>query len=193
MVDLTNKPIMPSRGFWLTAITVLVAILVPATYFLTCALYPVHYQETVEAVAQEYDLPPSLLYAVIHTESGFRPDAQSSANAKGLMQITDETYNWARQMGKTGEKKDVSVLYDPEKNIRYGGLILHLLQKEFSNTEAVLAAYNAGQGHVRTWLKDPAYSEDGCTLYDIPFRETKTYVRRVLRTQKRYQKFYHID
>ncbi len=193
MVDLIKKPIKIRFEVLLSVLAVLIAVLVPVSYFLTLALYPIKYQETVEAVAQEYDLPPSLLYAVIHTESGFRPDAHSSADAKGLMQITDDTYNWARQMGKTGEKKDISVLYDPETNIRYGGLILRLLYKEFDNTETVLAAYNAGQGHVRTWLKDPNYSEDGSNLKTIPFTETKTYVRRVLRTQKRYQKFYHID
>lgn len=192
-MDLTKKPIKLTLGFWLHALTILIAVLVPIHFFLTYFLYPIKYQETVEAVAQEYDLPPSLLYAVIHTESGFRPDARSSADAKGLMQITDDTYNWARQIGKTGEKKDTSVLYDPEKNIRYGGLILRLLYKEFDNTETVLAAYNAGQGHVRSWLMNPDYSEDGNQLDDIPFSETKQYVRRVLRTQKRYQRFYHID
>lgn len=193
MVELNQPTSRRHIRYWLGLLTALIAILVPILFGLSMVLYPIRYQDTVEAVAKQYDLPPSLLYAVIHTESGFRPDAQSSADAKGLMQITDDTYNWARQMGKTGEKKDVSVLYDPETNIRYGALILRLLYKEFDNTEAVLAAYNAGQGHVRTWLKDPQYSQDGCNLKTIPFRETKNYVKRVLRTQKRYQTLYHID
>ena len=56
----------------------------------------------------------------------------------------------------------------------------------------MLAAYNAGQGRVHSWLSDPAYSDDGVTLHTIPYEETADYVRRVLRTQKRYQQIYNI-
>ena len=58
--------------------------------------YPVEYEAYVEAYAEEYELPPSLLYAVIRTESEFNPDAVSSAGAVGLMQLTEDTFSWAQ-------------------------------------------------------------------------------------------------
>ncbi|MBQ5841332.1 MAG: transglycosylase SLT domain-containing protein, partial [Clostridia bacterium] len=59
------------------------------------AIYPVAYSDSVLAAAAEYGIAPSLIYAVIHTESHFKTDARSSAGAKGLMQLTDSTFQWA--------------------------------------------------------------------------------------------------
>lgn len=142
-------------------------------------IYPMKYQEIVNEMAEEYQLEPSLVFAVIHTESKFDPNALSAAQAKGLMQITDDTFRWAQR--RAGEKGLVPEdLYTPETNIRYGCYILVLLSEQFDDIETVLAAYNAGQGRVQKWLKDPAYSTDGKTLHTIPYEETEDYVRRVL-------------
>ena len=65
-------------------------------------MYPMAYTELVEACAAEYGFDPSLVYALIRTESDFNPDACSSADARGLMQMTDETFEWAqRRAGRT--------------------------------------------------------------------------------------------
>lgn len=154
--------------------------------------YPLKYADTVLTAAEEYGLPPSLIYAVIHTESSFNPSAQSSADAVGLMQITNDTYRWALQRAGAEDTYDPDTLLDPVANIQCGTYILHLLGEKFENTQTVLAAYNAGQGHVRQWLADPAYSEDGVTLSHIPFAETEEYIRRVLTAQQRYQQIYNI-
>ncbi len=156
-------------------------------------LYPLKYGTLVEEAAAEYGIPPSLVYAIIHTESEFDPGALSTADAKGLMQLTDDTYRWALQRAGAEETFDPDALYDPAVNIRYGVYVLSLLGEQFANTETVLAAYNAGQGHVREWLNDPACSADGETLSSIPFPETKTYVQRVLAARKQYQSLYHLD
>ena len=154
-------------------------------------IYPLRYGEYIENEANACSFPPSLIYAVIHTESHFNPEAVSIADAKGLMQLTDDTYRWARR--RLGESKgDPADLFDPKTNIHYGVTVLSLLRQSFSNTETMLAAYNAGQGRVHSWLSDPAYSDDGVTLHTIPYEETADYVRRVLRTQKRYQQIYNI-
>lgn len=170
-------------------------ILVTAAYFAVEPIernfYPIQYRDAVEEYAASCNLPPSLVYAVIHTESRFQPDAISSAEAKGLMQITDDTYRWAcRRAGEQASTPDD--LYEPDTNIRVGCYVLFLLYEQFSETETVLAAYNAGQGRVRGWLSDPAYSKDGKTLYNIPYEETANYVSRVLKTQQRYQQLYNI-
>ncbi len=154
--------------------------------------YPLAYEETVNSAAEEYNIPPSLIYAVIHTESHFRPSVSSHAGAIGLMQITDDTYRWALQRANAKDTYDPDALLDPATNIRIGTYILRLLQQDFTETETVLAAYNAGQGKVHQWLKDPACSSDGITLQHIPYTETADYIDRVLSAQNRYQMIYNI-
>ena len=89
--------------------------------------YPTDYEEQVSAAAAACDLPPSLIYAVIRTESGFRPDVVSAADARGLMQITEKTFAWAQQRSPEAEELSPDRLYDPAVNIRYGSYILALL------------------------------------------------------------------
>ncbi len=156
------------------------------------AAYPLHYSRLVEETAAEFDVEPSLIYAVIHTESGFNPDALSIAEAKGLMQLTDDTYRWALSREGGNKEFEPQNLYDPATNIHYGVYVLTLLGEQFENADTVLAAYNAGQGRVKEWLSDPAYSDDGITLKDIPYRETNDYVRRVREAQTYYRRLYNI-
>lgn len=155
-------------------------------------VYPDHYREDVLAAAERYELPPSLLFAVIHTESGFSPDACSHAGAIGLMQVTEPTLQWA--MMRTGGDTALSgdALLDPALNIDVGARVLSLLFEMFSSEDTALAAYNAGMGNVREWLADSRYSDDGVTLKAIPFEETKNYVKKVRFAQKIYQKVYNL-
>ncbi len=156
------------------------------------AAYPIKYEEYVTAYAEEYELPPSLVYAVIHTESHFDPDAESVAGAKGLMQLMDATYEWV-QTRIPGDPQPLERVYEPEVNIRCGCKVLQIVLGQFENTETALAAYNAGSGNVSKWLEDPAYSDDGVTLKAIPIEETRNYVKRVLKAQEMYQTIYDTD
>lgn len=155
-------------------------------------VYPNDYEELVLSCAEKYGLSPSLVMGVIHTESGFDPDACSNAGAKGLMQITEDTFAWAQTQMKGDPSAALSaeMLLDPEISIQYGTFILKLLKAEFPNEDTAIAAYNAGIGRVRGWLKDVRYSDDGVCLKDIPFEETKNYVKRVRDAQEIYQKLY---
>lgn len=176
----------------LLAAALVVALSLPllkaGIHFVEKLVYPTTYQESVTAYAKKHNIPESLIFAIIHTESHFDSEAISKANAKGLMQLTDSTCEWARTL--LGEKD--GDVFDPETNIRYGTKILSVLGGEFSELETVLAAYNAGIGNVRKWLDDPRYSNDGITLHTIPFKETREYVVRVLKAQKKYQTLYDI-
>lgn len=153
--------------------------------------YPKKYSEYVDAYAKQYGFEPSLIYALIRTESGFNPDAVSSAHAMGLMQLTKETFEWAQKRSNVKETIPVNELFRPEINIHYGVLVLSLLREEFGDTRTTLAAYNAGIGNARRWLKDSTYSDDGKTLKTIPYKETRSYVEKIPRTQSIYQKLYH--
>lgn len=183
----------PKRRFFRIFVFLLILVLlVPALSYIIKWWYPLKYEDAVTKTAEEFGLEPSLVYAVIHTESKFDPNAVSTANAKGLMQITDDTYRWAQK--RAGEEESTpDDLFDPKFNIRCGTYILVLLSEQFENTETVLAAYNAGQGRVQEWLENPDYSDDGVTLKQIPYEETAEYIRRVLNTQKRYQQIYSIQ
>ena len=130
-----------------------------------------------------------MVYAVIFTESHFEERAVSTKNAKGLMQIGEGTGAWGadilRLEGYTKES-----LFVPHINIQIGCWYLERLEKQFGITETALAAYNAGSGNVSRWLENPNYSQDGKTLQQIPYGETKRYVKKVMTVQKIYQWLY---
>lgn len=152
-------------------------------------VYPLKYVSEVERYAAEHELAPSLIYGIIYTESRFRPEAVSNIGARGLMQITEETFEWARwRMGDNDTTYEQ--MFEPEKNIRYGTYIFSLLLEEFGQPEEALAAYHAGWGSVKKWLSNEEYSDDGVTLLNIPFKDTAQYVPRVKRAANIYSKIY---
>ena len=152
--------------------------------------YPIKYSEYVTAYAKQYGFEPSLIYALIRTESQFDPDAVSSAKAIGLMQLTKDTFEWAQKRSDVKDQIPVNELFKPEVNIHYGVLVLSLLREEFSDTRTMLAAYNAGIGNARRWLKNSEYSDDGATLKSIPYEETRNYVKNIPHIQSIYKKLY---
>ena len=150
--------------------------------------YPQSYAEIVAKYSGEYGLSKELVYALIRTESGFRPGVVSSAGAQGLMQIMPDTKEWIEFRLKISDETDV---FDPETNIKYGTYLLSYFLNEFGNEKCALAAYNAGGNKVKSWLSDTRYSEDGITLKEIPYNETKNYVVKVADSKEMYQKLYN--
>ena len=129
-------------------------------------LFPNHYSTLIDGAAQEHGVDPSLVRAVIHTESAFNPRAVSPKGARGLMQLMPQT---ARLLG-------VMNSFDPLQNISGGTRHLALLIKRYDgNLRFALAAYNAGEGAVEQYGGIP------------PYRETQEYVRRVLALMTRYR------
>lgn len=154
------------------------------------AAYPEKYQVLVEKYSAQNGVDPLLIYSVIKNESGFNPNAVSSIGAVGLMQLTPDTFEWAKMLSPPAESIDSSRLSDPEINIRYGTVVLSTLMTEFGNLRTAIAAYHAGRSNVKKWLADSNYSPDGKTLVTIPFADTNIYVGRVLQTEEMYQKLY---
>lgn len=151
---------------------------------------PQKYAETVTKYSEEYDVPESVIYAVIKVESNFVPDAVSPRGAVGLMQITPDTFDWL--CSKTGEEANASFLYDPDTNIRYGTYFLSLLHNEYKAWDTVYAAYNAGRGRVNGWLASEEYNNNG-RLKNIPFKETADYVVKVEKAQQLYKRLYYTE
>lgn len=137
-------------------------------------LAPRKFSGEVERAASAYGIEAELLYAVIRTESNFRPDAVSSAGAVGLMQLMPQTARFIEQ--RAGISSD---LYDPAANICAGAWYLQYLFSKFEGEREAFAAYNAGEGTVRAWLRDPSYSDDGKHLMHIPYLETEQYISKI--------------
>ena len=153
--------------------------------------HPREYDEYVTEYSKEYGIPEYILYAVIKTESDFDPRAESSAGARGLMQMMPETFLWLTSSEHLGENLKADALYDPEVSIKYGAYYLRYLYRKFDyNWDNVFAAYNAGEGNVRTWLSSDEYSDGEGGLKNIPFSETKNYVKKVNKNIESYKKLY---
>lgn len=176
--------------FWLALLTLAAVMLRFGYLVFVRAAYPLKYRDLVIPLAREHGFEPSLIFAIIHTESGFDPNAVSRKNAIGLMQITEDTFKWVQSRTSERESLSVEKLYEPKTNIEYGIKVLALLREEFSDTGTMLAAYNAGIGNVRRWLKDKSYSEDGISLKSIPIKETSGYVEKVPAAKRTYEKIY---
>lgn len=149
-------------------------------------MYPKKYSVYVNKYAEMFNLDENLVYSVIKAESKFKKDAVSHRGAKGLMQISDITRDWAIEELQLG-KIDI---FDPETNIKIGCWYLNKLYKEFGRLGLVIAAYNGGSGNVRKWLENNEYSKDGKNLHNIPFQETSTYVDKVRKNYVKYSKIY---
>ena len=150
--------------------------------------HPKTYEETVVRYAAEYNVPSSVVFAVIKCESNFDPAAVSSAGAIGLMQLMPDTYEWLCE--KTGDICITAMLYDPTTNIKYGTYLLSFLYTRYGNWDTAYAAYNAGLGNVDKWLEDPTYADGNGGLKEIPFKETRKYVERVQNERELYEKLY---
>ncbi len=152
--------------------------------------YPWPYQEEMVQVGVTHGVDPYLLAAMVRVESAFNPLACSDAGAIGLMQIMPETASWAaRQMDFQGFHPDM--LYQPEVNLTIGSWYLKDLLQEFDgNMIVALAAYNAGRGNVNYWLETGKWKGTLEDLNNIPFPETRSYVKSVRRNYEIYLYLY---
>jgi soluble lytic murein transglycosylase len=142
--------------------------------------YPLSYKAIVTGHARHYKLDPALLSAVIYSESKFRANAKSPTGAIGLMQLEPATAQGIA-LHTGGSRFQVSDLYNPEINVRYGAWYLRHLLDKYRNEQLALAAYNAGQNNVDTWR---AHGQR------IQFSETRAYVQRVERLKTIYRRAY---
>jgi soluble lytic murein transglycosylase len=147
---------------------------------------PLRHDDIIRQQAQDKDLDPALIAGVIFAESHFR-DQTSHAGAKGLMQLMPETADYIadKSGGIAFEQGDLAT---PQVNIAYGSWYLrHLLDRYDDSEVLALAAYNAGLGNVDDWLADRG---GRVGVADIPFPETREYVRKVLEAREDYHRAY---
>jgi soluble lytic murein transglycosylase len=149
--------------------------------------YPLAYWDKVEPIAKKHKLDPLVALSVMREESHFDTNAKSIAGAYGLMQLMPETaYRLDRSL-KLGVTKP-SHLTVPRHNIDLGSFYLKSLFNEFNSLPHVLAAYNAGELAVRKWQERGNYRSVDEFIEDIPYPETRDYVKKVLTSYYQYKK-----
>ena len=140
--------------------------------------FPLPYRTQVVARAREIGLDPAYVYGLIRQESRFIMDARSGAGASGLMQIMPATARWTAK--KTGIAYSADMLNDRDVNLKLGTSYLKLVLDDFDGSQALAAAaYNAGPSRPRRWRDGPLL-EVAAWAENIPFPETRDYVKKVL-------------
>ena len=148
-------------------------------------MYKKEYSEYVSKYAIQYDVEEELIYALIKAESNFEVEAVSSKYAQGLMQLM---YSTAEDVAnKCGVELTEENILEPEININLGTKYISSLLEKYECVEVALAAYNAGSGNVDKWIKNGTIKADGSDIENIPFKETNTYVRKIMRDYEIYK------
>lgn len=166
-------------------------------------LFPVRYKEDISVLAEKLDLDPFFVISLIRQESLFNPKAYSPAGAIGLMQMLRTTARLeARRLSKSyveNKKEKRSLLnktrskwklFDKDTNLKLGIHHLHSLLKEHGSSVFTLSAYNAGPGRLKIWRNK--FDTDDLLLFTekIPYKETRGYVKLILRNYFYYKKWY---
>ena len=116
-------------------------------------LYPCRYAGVVESYAAEYEMDPLLIYTFVRTESSFDPAAVSSVGARGLMQMTEDTFEWIKSKIAPDEPLTFDDLFDPACAVRFGAYYLRLcLDRYGGDVATAAAAYHSGWGTVDSLL-----------------------------------------
>jgi soluble lytic murein transglycosylase len=140
--------------------------------------FPTPFRQQVLARTQEIGLDPAYVYGLIRQESRFIMDARSGVGASGLMQVMPATARWTAK--KIGMPFSPDQITDRDTNIKIGTGYLKLVLDDFAGSQPLAAAaYNAGPSRPRRWREGPPL-EPAAWAENIPFSETRDYVKKVL-------------
>ncbi|RTL15099.1 MAG: lytic transglycosylase domain-containing protein [Burkholderiales bacterium] len=140
--------------------------------------YPLPHRAELMREAQASGIDPAYVYGLIRQESRFVLDARSHVGAAGLMQVMPATAKWTAK--KVGLAYSPDLMHDRDFNLRIGTSYLKLVLDRFDGAQALAAAaYNAGPGRPARWREGPLL-DAAIWAENIPFNETRDYVRKVL-------------
>jgi len=147
--------------------------------------FPTPHRAQVVSRANEIGLDPAYVYGLIRQESRFITDARSGVGASGLMQVMPATARWtANKIGLANFKP--AQITERDTNIQIGTAYLKFALDDFQGSlPLAAAAYNAGPGRSRQWRNGPVLPGEVWTE-NIPFEETRDYVKRVLANTTNY-------
>lgn len=170
---------------------ILLMVLVIALWCVKTFVFPKKYFNVVANECVTYNIDPYLVLSIIKAESDFDGKVTSNKEAKGLMQIIDST---AEEMYEDDFMDfNSEYLYNEELNITLGTKYLGKLIKKYNgNYYLAIIAYNAGMGNVDRWVKEGVIPNDldDATNNNIPYKETKNYLKKVINYYKIYRILY---
>ncbi len=183
IIDIVKRTFVYTMFF-----AILIVLVMP--YIAKNIIYIKPYNDYVQEASDIYDIDENLIYSIMKVESKFKTNAKSNMDAIGLMQVMQPTAD--ELVLEISDKTITSDLSNPRNNIYIATKYLaKLLKKYDNNISLATAAYNAGIGNVDKWIKEGIISkEDVFSLDNIPFEETRMYVKKVSRTYKVYGKLY---
>jgi peptidoglycan lytic transglycosylase len=152
-------------------------------------LYPLGWRSELTEAAGRAAIDPLLVAAVVREESSYYPQARSRVGARGLMQLMPET---ARPMAQARRLSlgDGDLLDEPAANLELGSAYLGRLLREFGDARLAVAAYNAGPTRVREWWGGRRSDDLEVWVEQIPFDETRAFVKRVMLSWTEYRRLY---
>jgi peptidoglycan lytic transglycosylase len=151
--------------------------------------YPLGWRDALTAAAGRASLDPFLVAAVVREESSFYPQARSRVGARGLMQLMPDTGRAVAQARRI-PFPDAEVLDQPATNLEIGTIFLGGLLREFGDARLAAAAYNAGPTRVREWWANRKTDDLEVWVEQIPYNETRAFVKRVMLSWQEYQRVY---
>ena len=146
--------------------------------------YPLHYYNIIDKVKGNNN--PIILEAILKEESHFNPNAKSYAGANGLMQLMPATYSEVVKSQNAITKLDPITANITAGSIYYSGLKKSLVNRDLY----AISAYNGGIGSVQSWFSKLKYNDTDEFVEQIPYPETKNYVKKVLRSYWMYGSIY---
>lgn len=153
-------------------------------------VYPVMYYEDVRKFAGETGNNIPLMLGLIREESYFDPLAQSIVGASGLMQLMPSTANEINSKFSLGMNVS-NALFNPYSNIKLGNYYYEFLRKNLEGYDiSSVAAYNGGIGSIQRWKTSLHYNDTDEFVEQIPYPETKNYVKKVFRSYWNYVRIY---
>ena len=153
-------------------------------------VYPVMYYDYVKQFADKTGNNTALMLALLREESHFNPLAQSNVGAAGLMQLMPSTANEINSRFALGLNLPQD-LFNPEKNIELGNYYYEFLRNNLEGLDiSSVAAYNGGIGSLKTWKTNLHYNDTDEFVEQIPYFETKNYVKKVFASYWNYVRIY---
>ena len=151
------------------------------------ALFPLPFYQSITNWAKHYKLNPLLIMSVMRQESRFENSSESPVGATGIMQVMPITGEWISNQMNIKHYH----LNDLNDNIFLGVWYLDYTHKKYNNNSLLaVASYNAGPNNVSNWVKQYKTQDPDLFVEEIPFKETKNYVKSVFSNYWNYLRIY---
>lgn len=157
-------------------------------------IFPRVHEEEVSKMSEKTEIPSSLIYAIMKQESAFNPKSRSGADALGLMQVIPALAKSLSKKYNIDGYTSPQDLYNPIVNIQLGTFELKdQVQKQNGQLTYVAAAYNAGPNALAKWVKEKRTEDIFEFIENIPYDETRSYVKIIARNKLFYERIKNKD